>query len=201
MWEDILILKHGGIHIKKENRGKFTEYCGGKVTQECIERGKHSSNPTTRKRATFADNARTWKHQEGGFINKFINQDQLNSLSEFGTTIKDSFLKGGERRRLEKYPGYDDETLKNWLDKEKLGRAKRFTYPDGTVRFFIKDDYIVPEDDLVASLVLPWKVNAAVEAVKIGNDFVNGKIGSGVSNMASTLASGKLSKVVGKIFK
>jgi hypothetical protein len=21
-----------GIHIKKKNRGKFTEYCGGKVT-------------------------------------------------------------------------------------------------------------------------------------------------------------------------
>ena len=24
------------IHIKKKNRGKFTEYCGGKVTDECI---------------------------------------------------------------------------------------------------------------------------------------------------------------------
>lgn len=30
----------GGIHIKKANRGKFTEYCGGKVTSECIARGK-----------------------------------------------------------------------------------------------------------------------------------------------------------------
>lgn len=66
--ENILILKYGGIHIKPENKGKFTDYCGGKVTQECIQRGKHSSNPTTRKRATFAANARTWKHQEGGMI-------------------------------------------------------------------------------------------------------------------------------------
>lgn len=24
------------IHIKKKNRGKFTEYCGGEVTNECI---------------------------------------------------------------------------------------------------------------------------------------------------------------------
>ena len=47
-----------GIHIKKANKGKFTDYCGGKVTQECIQRGKHSSNPAVRKRATFADNAR-----------------------------------------------------------------------------------------------------------------------------------------------
>jgi hypothetical protein len=42
------------IHIKKANRGKFTEYCGGKVTSECIARGKNSSNPAIRKRATFA---------------------------------------------------------------------------------------------------------------------------------------------------
>ena len=47
-------LKKGGIHIKKENRGKFTEYCGGKVTDECINRGKNSTNPTIRKRAIFA---------------------------------------------------------------------------------------------------------------------------------------------------
>lgn len=52
-------LKKGGkIHIKPENKGKFTDYCGGKVTNECIQRGKHSSSPTIRKRATFAQNAR-----------------------------------------------------------------------------------------------------------------------------------------------
>lgn len=58
----------GGIHIKKKNRGKFTEYCGGKVTSECIARGKRSSNPTTRKRATFAQNARNW-NAFGGWLN------------------------------------------------------------------------------------------------------------------------------------
>ena len=58
----------GGIHIKKKNRGKFTEYCGGKVTEECIRRGKNSSNPTTRKRATFAANARNW-NAFGGWLN------------------------------------------------------------------------------------------------------------------------------------
>ena len=60
-------LKDGGIHIKKKNKGKFIDYCNGKVTQECINRGKHSSNPIIRKRATFADNARHWvkKGQNG----------------------------------------------------------------------------------------------------------------------------------------
>lgn len=58
----------GGIHIKKKNRGKFTKYCGGKVTEACIRRGKNSSNPTTRKRATFAQNARNW-NAFGGWLN------------------------------------------------------------------------------------------------------------------------------------
>ena len=62
-------LKNGsGIHIKKKNRGKFTDYCGGKVTDSCIRRAKASGNPTLVKRATFAANARKWKHYFGGKI-------------------------------------------------------------------------------------------------------------------------------------
>lgn len=56
----------GKIHIKKANRGKFTKYCGGKVTSACIAKGKRSSDPAVRKRATFAANARKWKHAFGG---------------------------------------------------------------------------------------------------------------------------------------
>lgn len=61
----VRLSKKGGknkIHIKKENRGKFTEYCGGNVTSECISRGKNSPDPAIRKRATFAANARKWNH-------------------------------------------------------------------------------------------------------------------------------------------
>lgn len=62
--------KGSGIHIKKENRGKFTEYCDGKVTQDCIDEAKRSNNPTLRKRATFAENSRSWarKHTTGGQV-------------------------------------------------------------------------------------------------------------------------------------
>ena len=68
--------KSGGkIHIKKENRGKFTSYCGGKVTSECIARGKNSPNPAIRKRATFAANARKWKHANGGNIPNWFKHD------------------------------------------------------------------------------------------------------------------------------
>ena len=52
------------IYIKPENKGKFTDYCKSLgysgVTNECISKGKQSKSAKTRKRATFADNARKW---------------------------------------------------------------------------------------------------------------------------------------------
>lgn len=60
--------KGSKIHIKKKNRGKFTAYCGGNVTSACIAKAKASGNPTLVKRATFADNARHFKHKSGGQI-------------------------------------------------------------------------------------------------------------------------------------
>lgn len=56
------------IHIKESQKGTFTKWCGGNVTDECIQRGKNSSNPKIRKKATFAQNARRWKHKSGGII-------------------------------------------------------------------------------------------------------------------------------------
>jgi hypothetical protein len=50
--------KDGGIHIKKKNRGKLT--ATSKKTGKSFEQLKHSKNPLTRKRATFAINARKW---------------------------------------------------------------------------------------------------------------------------------------------
>ena len=62
--------KGSGIHIKKQNRGKFTEYCDGKVTQECIDKAKKSGNKKLVKRAVFAENARKRKHKSGAKINQ-----------------------------------------------------------------------------------------------------------------------------------
>lgn len=63
-----LLKKGSGIHIKKSHEGRFTEYCGGNVTEECIRRGKNSQDPKIRKQAVFAQNARKFKHQDGGSI-------------------------------------------------------------------------------------------------------------------------------------
>ena len=87
------LAKGGRIHIKPENRGKFTKYCGGKVTSECIARGKRSSDPAVRKRATFAANSRHWSHDYGGNLNKYI-EGQEYDLDE--AVIKDLIVKGYE---------------------------------------------------------------------------------------------------------
>ena len=50
------------IHIKKANKGKFTatKKHTGKTTAELT----HSSNPVTKKRAVFAQNAKKWNHSK-----------------------------------------------------------------------------------------------------------------------------------------
>ena len=57
--------KKSGIKIKKKNRGKLRAKAGAKkgknIPVSTLRRLKKSKNPTTRKRATFALNARRWK--------------------------------------------------------------------------------------------------------------------------------------------
>ena len=103
---NIPIFKQGGIHIKKKNRGKFTEYCNGKVTQKCIDKAKRSGNKKLVKRAVFAENSRKWakKHDGGGYIVK--KGDTLSKIAqENNTTVKQlisinglnsSFIKEGQ---------------------------------------------------------------------------------------------------------
>lgn len=64
--------KGGGIHIKQKNKGSFTKYCKGKVTQECIDKAKKSGNKKLIKRSVFAENSRRWakKHQMGGMMSQ-----------------------------------------------------------------------------------------------------------------------------------
>ena len=94
----IEFLKSGQkIKIKKENRGKFTEYCGGKVTQECIDKGKKSSSSKIRKQAVFAENARSWnkdtkKYQTGGYFYD-SNRSDLNNESSIELFNFDKMMK------------------------------------------------------------------------------------------------------------
>lgn len=59
--------KKSGIHIKKSNRGKLRKSTGTKKGKKIpvskLRKMKRSKNPKTRKRATFALNARRFKHK------------------------------------------------------------------------------------------------------------------------------------------
>jgi hypothetical protein len=62
--------KSGGtIHINPKNKGKFNAL--KKRTGKSTEQLTHSSNPLTRKRAVFAQNAKHWKHADGGIIEEY----------------------------------------------------------------------------------------------------------------------------------
>lgn len=71
--DQIPILKKGGIHIKKKNRGKFTAAAkrAGMGVQEfarhvLANKDKYSS--TLVKRANFARNSKKFKHENGGIL-------------------------------------------------------------------------------------------------------------------------------------
>lgn len=78
----------GTIHINPENRGKFnaTKQRTGKTTEELT----HSKNPTTRRRAIFAQNAAKWNHHgyggllydDGGNLNSQHGGDFSNGVTQ-----------------------------------------------------------------------------------------------------------------------
>ena len=73
--QEALFKKGGGIHIKPENKGKFTATM--KRTGKTAEQLAHSKNPLTRKRAIFAINSRKWKHLFGGTFKGIATDNSL----------------------------------------------------------------------------------------------------------------------------
>lgn len=145
--------KGGKIYIKPENRGKFTEYCGGKVTAECIARGKRSSSPTIRKRATFADNARKWHHSLGG--NLFDNGGlmfQHGGIFSNGTTIINN---GGthEQNPFEGVQiGVDSQGVPNMVEEGEViwndyVFSNRLKVPNENITFADKAKYLQKESE------------------------------------------------------
>lgn len=106
--------KGSKIHIKDSQKGSFTKYCNGKVTEECIQKGKNSPDPKIRKKATFAANARKWNHKDGGEIQKhhgFVN----------GVNVLDSnpniYKKIKQREKIKK--AQEGTKFSTWLNNNK----------------------------------------------------------------------------------
>lgn len=106
--------KGSKIHIKDSQKGSFTKYCNGKVTEECIQKGKNSPDPKIRKKATFAANARKWNHKDGGEIQKhqgFV--DGVNVLDSNPSIYK----KIKQREKIKK--AQEGTKFSEWLNNNK----------------------------------------------------------------------------------
>ena len=69
---------------KKGTVGAFTEYCGGKVTNDCIERALNSNDETLKKRAQFAKNMRNLQFGD------FVDQEDAKTSSMFDDPLSGS---------------------------------------------------------------------------------------------------------------
>lgn len=136
---DIPVLRKGGIHIKKKNRGKFTESAkrAGMGVQEyarhvLANKDKYSS--TLVKRANFARNAKKFKHENGGILKAQNPSGTLPDLIErINKKSKANFVK----RLLDP----NRKSIQNWVNPlsistHKLGWATEdtkqgaFVYPE-----------------------------------------------------------------------
>lgn len=112
----------GSIHINPKNKGKFnaTKKRTGKTTEELT----HSKNPLTRKRAIFAQNAKKWKHDDGGYLinnNPIDPPTLLEYLSNYRTPEgKELYLE--ESRKWDKQLRKDLRNIRMW---EHLDRAEK----------------------------------------------------------------------------
>jgi len=69
---------------RKGTEGAFTKYCGGKVTEECIQKGLKSPNPKVRARARLAKTFREYRKETGGEVSE--------STVDFLTNMKETFI-------------------------------------------------------------------------------------------------------------
>lgn len=79
--------KGGKIHIKPENRGKFTAL--KKRTGKSASWFKEHGTPAQKKMATFALNARKWKHDDGGPLEKLVQDINNRSRADFVLRLQD----------------------------------------------------------------------------------------------------------------
>jgi len=95
--------KGGGIHIDPKNKGKFT--ATKEKTGETTEELTHSKNPLTRKRAIFAQNAKKWKHEDGGSIEQKDSLPVKGEQAEYKKVIGDKSTKQVVNRINIPFPG------------------------------------------------------------------------------------------------
>lgn len=155
--EDSVFAKGGKIHIKKENRGKFTASAkrAGMGVQEFASKvlaNKDKYSSTLVKRANFAKNASKWNHAYGGLLALEGYTDLIDDPGDTTTTI---LAEGGllnlrnVQNRFSVYPDnittfdFGGPLPKQHASYYKLGKPHQgaFVYAYGGPEEFISDPY------------------------------------------------------------
>ena len=90
--DELTRMAKSGIHIKPENKGKFT--ATKKATGKTTEQLTHSKNPLTRKRAIFAQNAKKWHHAFNGALEPFTANQYNPQIATDSATSMNQALQG-----------------------------------------------------------------------------------------------------------
>lgn len=88
-----LFAEGGGIHIKPSHRGKLTELKArtGKSEAELYNDG----NPAHKKMVVFARNARKWKHEDGGLLERALESAERDRQFAYGGNMANYYDGGG----------------------------------------------------------------------------------------------------------
>lgn len=134
----------GSIHIKPENRGKFTALL--KRTGKTASWYKAHGTPAQKKMAVFALNARKWKHGDGGLLRNYF-EDGGPDGSGYPEWRNGEIRQGKPFNAIDRYLS-DHPMLGHRLRKAKtlLLDAAR-VYPYTSFATDIYDSYVGPQDE------------------------------------------------------
>ena len=186
---DIPILKKGGIHIKKKNRGKFTKSAkrAGMGVQEYarhILANKDKYSSTLVKRANFARNAKKFKHEDGGVLfaqNGAGNWWTPQPLSPVGIALNQVRTRTKLNNASEPLPPGVKETIG----------------PDGQKITIRTEQPLQPIGQKVAAW-LPG-VGDVIEVGQIAKDVKNGNLGTAALAAGLTILPGNAGTVLRKL--
>ena len=189
MLDLIYILKKGGsIHIKKKNRGKFTESAkrAGMGVQEFAQHvlaNKDKYSSTLVKRANFARNSKKFKHETGGILKAQGGTGNLltpHPLSPVGIALNQAKIMAKMKGEQQHLPS----------------GVKEVVGPDGKKVAIRTEQPLVPLEQSIAEW-LPGTGDVA-EAGYIANDIKNGRYGSAALATAMIALPGNVGKILRK---
>lgn len=184
----------GSIHIKPENRGKFTAYKErtGKTTEEAL----HSPNAHVRQMANFAKNAAKWKHEEGGQLAPSRITPEISRFDDGGN------LSYNEQIGLQTNQFEIDKWKTNEQRAFNLKKAKENSYANSIVGGLNSITSAIPNSN-TGNKVGDFYNNSINQSNKLASGLLQtglGIAGTAIAGPAGGSVGSSLGSAVGKLF-